>query len=141
MNSKKAFTFIEVLITLVVIAICFLPLMRMFSVGLEQTYATSELIIARYLAQEGMERTKNLGFSEAQLADLGDVWQPALYEPALELNGKYWRILRKIVKGSDPLEVRIQVYQTTSQRVNKLTSKPLVEVVTLIEDLDWPPPE
>jgi prepilin-type N-terminal cleavage/methylation domain-containing protein len=142
----KGFTFVELLITLAVIAICFLPLMRMFSVSLEQAYQTSDLTTARYLAQEGMERVKNLGFTEAQLEDLGDVWEPALDKPPLELNGRYWRILRKIVKGTDPLEIRIQVYQVTSHPSTSLgagqspvTSKPIVEVVTLVEDLDWNP--
>jgi hypothetical protein len=118
----------------------------MFSVSLEQAYQTSDLTTARYLAQEGMERVKNLGFTEAQLEDLGDVWEPALDKPPLELNGRYWRILRKIVKGTDPLEIRIQVYQVTSHPSTSLgagqspvTSKPIVEVVTLVEDLDWNP--
>jgi hypothetical protein len=121
---------------LAVIAICFLPLMRMFSVSLEQAYQTSDLTTARYLAQEGMERVKNLGFTEAQLEDLGDVWEPALDKPPLESNDRYWRILRKIVKGTDPLEIRIQVYPVTSHK-SQVTSKPVVEVVTLVEDLDW----
>lgn len=143
LRLNKGFTFIELLITLVVIAICFLPLMRMFSVGLEQSYVSSELTTARYLAQEGMENVKNLGFTEVQLQDLGDVWQPPLDEPPLELNDKYWRILRKIKRGSDPLEVRIQVYQeAVSGRTAKARQqKPMVEVVTLIEDLDWTPSE
>jgi prepilin-type N-terminal cleavage/methylation domain-containing protein len=142
--KNNAFTFIELLITLAVIAICFLPLMRLFSVSLEQAYQTSDLTTARYLAQEGMERVKNLGFTEAQLEAIGDVWEPALDKPPLELNGRYWRTLRKVVKGTDPLEIRIQVYQVTSHQSpghqvtsHQVTSKPIVEVVTLVEDLDW----
>jgi prepilin-type N-terminal cleavage/methylation domain-containing protein len=140
-KRTNGFTFIELLITLAVIAICFLPLMRMFSVSLEQAYQTSDLTTARYLAQEGMERVKNLGFTEAQLEAIGDVWEPDLDKPALELNGRFWRTLRKIVRGSDPLEIRIQVYQITSKPANQLTGKPIVEVVTLVEDLDWTPVE
>lgn len=139
-KQTKGFTFIELLITLAVIAICFLPLMRMFSVSLEQVYVTEDLTTARYLAQEGMERVKNLGFTEAQLEDLGDVWAPALDKPALELNGKRWRILRKIIKGTDPLEIKIQVYQVSSHK-HQVSDKPIVEVVTLVEDLDWNPVE
>jgi type II secretory pathway pseudopilin PulG len=140
-QRTNSFTFIELLITLAVIAICFLPLMRMFSVSLEQVYVTEDLTTARYLAQEGMEKVKNLGFTEAQLEDLGDVWEPALDKPPLEINGKYWRTLRKIVKGTDPLEIRILVYQIADKGTNRLTDKPLVEVVTLMEDLDWTPVE
>ena len=137
LKRNNAFTFIELLITLAVIAISFLPLMRMFSVSLEQVCATNDLTTGRYLAQEGMERVKNLGFTEAQLEAISDVWEPALDKPPLEINGKYWRTLRKIVKGTDPLEIRIQVYQVTGKPANRQTGKPIVEVVTLIEDLDW----
>jgi len=140
-KRNNAFTFIELLITLAVITICFLPLMRMFSVSLEQVYVTEDLTTARYLAQEGMEKVKNLGFTEAQLEDLGDIWEPPLAQPPLELNGKYWRSLRKIVKGTDPLEIRIQVYQITGKPANRQTGKPITEVVTLMEDLDWTPIE
>lgn len=136
----NGFTFIELIITLAVIAICFLPLMRMFSVSLEQAYVSGGLTTARYLAQEGMEKVKNLGFTEAQLEGLGDVWEPPLDKPPLELNGKYWRALRKIVKGVDPLEVRIQVYQIASKEALP-TDRPIVQVVTLVEDLDWTPVE
>lgn len=140
-KRTNGFTFIELLITLAVIAICFLPLMRMFSVSLEQVYVTEDLTTARYLAQEGMEKVKNLGFTEAQFEDLGDRWEPALDKPPLELNGKYWRTLRKIVKGTDPLEIRIQVYQVSKYQGVKVSEKPIVEVVSLVEDLDWTPIE
>jgi len=140
-KRTNGFTFIELLITLAVIAICFLPLMRMFSVSLEQVYVTEDLTTARYLAQEGMEKVKNLGFTEAQFEDLGDRWEPFLDKPPLELNGKYWRSLRKIVKGTDPLEIRIQVYQVSKYQGVKVSEKPIVEVVSLVEDLDWTPIE
>jgi len=135
----KGFTLIELLISLAVMAICFLPLMQMFSASLEQVYNSGELTTARYLAQEGMEKVKNLGFTERQLQDLGDVWEPALDEPPLELDGRYWRILRKIVRGSDPLEIRVQVYKVSKYQGSKAKAleNPLTEVVTLIEDLDW----
>lgn len=142
--TRRGFTLIELLITLAVIAICFLPLMRMFSVSLEQIYVTNDLTTARYLAQEGMDRVKNLGFTEAQLEALGDKWEPLLNQPPLELNGKYWRVFRKIIKGSDPLEVRVLVYQATGKLPEGVPSeagRPIVEVVTLMEDLDWTPVE
>jgi len=53
---NRAFTFIELLITMAIIAICFLPLMRMFSVSLEQAHELSDTATARYLAQAGMEK-------------------------------------------------------------------------------------
>lgn len=127
------FTFIELLISLAVIAIAFLPLMQMFSTGLEQVYSISELNTASFLAGEAMEKLKNLSFTEAQIKALGDIWEPPLDKPPLVLNERKWRILRKIDKRSDPLEVSILVY---SEPITQ-ASKPIVELVTLIEDWEW----
>ena len=132
-NIKNAFTFIELLISLSVIAIAFVPLMQMFSTALEQVYYVSELNTSRYLAQEGMERLRNLNFTKAQIKELGEVWEPAKDLPALEFNERKWRILRRVNKNSDPLEVRLLVFQEPISP----TSKPVLELVTLIEDLEW----
>ncbi|MFH1397976.1 MAG: prepilin-type N-terminal cleavage/methylation domain-containing protein [Candidatus Omnitrophota bacterium] len=130
---KKGFTFIELLISLSVIAIAFVPLMQMFTNAIEQTYNIAELNTARYLGKEGMEKLKNLNFTKAQIKDLGDVWEPPLDKPALEYNERKWRILRKVDKNSNPLEVRILVFQDPII----VESKPILELVTLIEDLEW----
>lgn len=137
MFHKAGFTFIELLITLAVMAICFLPMMRMFSVGLEQVSLIEDLTTGRYLAQEEIEKVKNLGFTEAQLKDIGDVWEPAWDKPALDLNNKKWRALRRVIKGTAPLEVRAQVYPVTEKTTSAQLGKPVVELVTLVEDLDW----
>ena len=134
--TSHGFTFIELLISLSVIAIAFVPLMQMFSAGLEQVCYVSELNTSRYLAQEGMERLKNLNFSKAQIKNLGDVWEPALDKPALEFNERQWRVLHRVNKNSDPLEVRILVFQEPINSNSKPT-KPTVELITLIEDLEW----
>ena len=134
--KKKAFTFIEVLITLSLIAICFLPLMRMFSVALEQTGVIDDLTTARYLAQEGMEKMNNLNFTKTQLKSLGDVWDPPLDEPPQDINEKKWRVLRKLIKGTDPLEIHIQVFKE-DELVTVVDPSPVVELVTLLEDLEW----
>lgn len=131
---NRGFTFIEILITLAVIAICFLPLMQMFSASLEQVYTSSDLTTGRYLAQEGMERLKNLGLTQAQIEAAGDVLEPPSGEPALDVNGKNWRVARKVLRGTDPLEVRIQVFQDKEP-------KHIVEITSLLEDLDWTPLE
>lgn len=138
---NKGFTFIELLITLTVIAISFLPLMRMFSVGLEQSYVSNDLTTGRYLAQEGMERVKNLALSKEQLETLGDTWDPPLEKEALLVNDKKWRTGRFVIRGTDPLEVRIKVYQVSGPEEEILKGKPIVELVTLVEDLDWLPVE
>jgi len=89
-KTLTGFTFIELLITLAIIAICFLPLMRMFSVSLEQACVSNDLTTARYLAQEGMEKVKNSNFTEAQLKDLGDVWEPVLNKPPFITQNYPW---------------------------------------------------
>ena len=128
--TQKGFTFIELLISLAVMGIAFLPLMQMFTTGMEQIYSISEINTASLLGREAMEKIKNLNFTEAQFKTSGDVWEPPLDKPPLSVNGRKWRIARKIDKYSKPLEVRIQVY---SEPMNKV-SKPAVEFVTLFAD-------
>ena len=130
---KKGFTFIELLISLAVMAIAFLPLMRMFTGALEQVYTIGDMDTARYLGKEGMEKLRNLNYTKAQISEIGDVWEPPLNKPALEENGRKWRVLRKVFAGTDPLEVRVLVYREPLLK----DSKPIVELVTLIEDLEW----
>ncbi len=129
----RGFTFIELLISLSVIAIAFAPLMQMFSTGIEQVYVISELNTSRYLAQEGMEKLRNLNFTKAQIKDLGDIWDPPLDKPALEVNERKWRVLRRVNKNSNPLEVKVLIFQ---EPINP-DSQPTLELVTLIEDLEW----
>ena len=128
--NKKAFTFIELLISLAVMGIAFLPLMQMFTTGLEQIYSISEINTASLLGREAMEKIKNLNYTEAQLKAMGDIWEPALDKPALPMNGRKWRIARKIGKDSKPVEVRVQVY---AEPMNKST-RPTVEFTTLFAD-------
>jgi prepilin-type N-terminal cleavage/methylation domain-containing protein len=132
-RTRYGFTFIELLISLAVMAIAFLPLMRMFTGGLEQVYTIGDMDTARYLGKEGMEKLRNLNYTKAQIRDLGDVWEPPLNQPPLEINDRKWRVLRKVFKETDPLEVRILVFREP----RLADSKPIVELVTLIEDLEW----
>jgi len=137
LTKNKGYTFIEILMTIVIISICFLPLIQMFSTSLEQTGATSDLSVGRYLAQEGMERIKNQNLTVAQLKEMGDVWDPPKGVPPVMIDKKGWRILRKINSDMSPLEVKIQVYKEDDlERVGE-EPMPFVEVVTLVEDLDW----
>jgi len=135
LSGQSGFSFIEILITLAVISVAFLPLMHMYSVCLEQTYVSGDMTTARYLAQEGMEKVKNSGFTEKQLVEMGDIWAPSLEDPPLVINGRKWRVKRRLIKGSDPLEVRIEVYQAVKGR--ETLEGPVLELVTLLEDLDW----
>lgn len=134
---RKGFTFIELLITLALIAICFLPLMRMLSGGLDQAHKLDELSTARYLAQSAMEQLKNLGFTQAQLSELGDTWEPNLEDPAFLINGKMWRVERKVARGTDPLEIHIKVYRIPFKPQNPYALEPIIDLALLTEDLDW----
>ena len=137
MKRNKGFTFIELLITLTVLAISFLPLMRMYSAALEQLTYVDDLTAAKFLAQEGMEKLKNINLTMAQIKSIGSVWEPPLGSAPVTLNGKRWRALRKVVQSSDPLEVHIQVFKDEDMSRKGSPARPVIELVTLIEDLEW----
>jgi len=131
LERHSAFTYIELLIALAIIAVLFVPIMQLFSHSLYSVSHSQSLITATNLAKWGMERTKNLNVTKAQLKEIGDeVYPPAEQEP-IEMNHAKWRIKRDVMENTDPLEVRVSVY-----RKDKLT-KPIVTLVTLIEDMTW----
>lgn len=147
-KTKNGFTFIEILVTLAIIAVLFIPIMQLFSYSLHSTGQSQDLITAVNLAKWEMERAKNLSITKAQLKAIGNVIYPPLGEEPLLLNNTKWRIKREIMPGSDPLEVRVHVYPVTSETpdmtaapplepVPILPEEPLVSLVTLIEDTTW----
>src|SRR3989338_2323421 len=131
MLSKKGFTYIEILISLAVIAVLFIPMTQLFSHAIYSVSVSGEGITAVNLARWEMERVKNLNITKSGLKKIGYVWTPELDEPPLEMNQSKWRILRHINPETDPLEVRVEVYR--SDNLNKAVSY----VVTLIEDNIW----
>ena len=130
-KRESGFTFIEILMTLTIIAVLFVPVMQLFSNALFSTSVNLESITATSLAQSEMERTINLNLTKAQLQKIGTVVTPPLEEKATELNHQFWRVKREIVPDSDPLEVRVSVYKEGEP------DKSLVTLVTLVEDLMW----
>lgn len=131
LKNKTGFTYIELLISMVIIGLCLLPIMRMFTTSIEQVYATDEIMTALMVGRINMESLRNLTFTKAQIEELGDVYSPALSDPPLELNKNKWRALREPVKGTDPLEIHIKVFKAD------MLDKPVLDFVTLYEDLDW----
>ncbi len=129
--KDKGFTYIELLITLAIIAVLFIPIMQLFSHVLYSTGSSQELITATNLAKWQMERTKNLNLTKEQLKNMGDSIYPGPGEEPLEMNHASWRIERQIVENADPLEVRVLVYRDGEP------DKPIVTLVTLIEDFTW----
>jgi len=128
---RKGFTYIEVLITLAVMAVLFVPMMRFFSYGLASSAISGEIITGVYLARGEMERIKNLNVSKKQLKKIGDIWRPELDEPPLEANKARWRLFTHINPESDPIEVTVQSFLAGNLR------KPVVTLVTLVEDSVW----
>ena len=131
LSSQTGFTFIEILMTLTVIALLFVPVMQLFTNSLVSTNVNLDMLTAMNLAQSEMERAINLNLTKAQLQQIGSLVMPPEDQKPLELNHSFWRVKREIVPDSDPLEVRILVYRDSEP------GKSLVTLVTLVEDLMW----
>lgn len=140
--SSRGFTFVELLVTISLLAICVIPVLQMFSTCLEQGNLTGDSTSARYFLQQGMERVRNSGYTEKQLENIGDFWDPPLEKPAFAMNKALWRTLRQVKKGSDPLKVTLTVYREVLDSKGKMVERRrIVDAQTLVEDLDWPQPE
>ena len=131
MTNCVGFTFIEILITLAVIGILFVPVMQLFSHSIYATADSLDLITATNLSKSEMERTLNMNLTKMQLKELGDQIFPPLDQPPMQVNHTLWRVRREFIEGSDPLEVRIHVYRDQNPQ------KDVVTLVTLIEDMMW----
>ncbi|MCK5306932.1 MAG: prepilin-type N-terminal cleavage/methylation domain-containing protein [Candidatus Omnitrophica bacterium] len=130
-NFTTGFSFIELLITLAILGLLFVPVMQLFSHSLYCTASCQELITATNLAKWEMERIKNLNFTKEQLKKTGSLVYPPLDEAPLEMNKLCWRIKREVIVNSDPVEVRVSVFRQEKQ------DEPIIVLVTLIEDMTW----
>ena len=130
-SDRRGFTFIEILITISVVAVLFVPVMQLFSHSLFATDDNLELITATNLAKSEMERTINLNLTKEQLKLVGTQTFPPANQKPYDVNGTFWRVKREIVENTDPLEVRVFVYKESEP------GKSVVSLVTLIEDLMW----
>lgn len=128
--NSAGFTFIEVLVTLALFALLFVPMMQLFSHAMSGTTASRELITAGSLVRWEMERVKNLATSTARVKAEGNVVWPPLNEPPFELNNRPWRIYRFIEQESDPLKVTVEVRIEGEEKV-------IARLVTLIADTHW----
>ena len=126
---ELGFTYIEMLVVTALVALCFVPLLQMFAQSMDEVSQYSDLGTALQLGREGMESVSNLRLTEAQIEKLETVWTPPEAELPYEINGKKWRIKRTVVRGTDPLEVHVEIFQAEN------LSRSVLELVTLIEDL------
>ena len=135
MKNQKGFTLIEVITALVIVMVAFFPLIKMYTVAIEQVEYTKNLTTAQYLAKSQLEKAKNLGYSKRRILEAGNSIEPPIGKPPLELNGRKWRV-QKLVRSTagGPVEVRIRVFPIYGE--NSMTKEPIVEYATLIEDIE-----
>ncbi|MFH1846801.1 MAG: type II secretion system protein [Candidatus Omnitrophota bacterium] len=144
MNMKKqGFTYIELLVTLAIIAVLFVPIMQLFSHSVYSASVSQDLVTAANLAKWQMERIKNLNYTKKKLKEMGNDIYPPMDQSPLEINGVKWRIKRVLIVKTEeevaeeedgltePLELRVEVYREGED------DAPLVTLVTLIEDMFW----
>ncbi|MCX5884759.1 MAG: prepilin-type N-terminal cleavage/methylation domain-containing protein [Proteobacteria bacterium] len=62
-KKAKGFTFIELIMIIVIVGIAVVPLIQMFTTSLKGSADTEATSIALELAQDKMEETKQLGFA------------------------------------------------------------------------------
>lgn len=127
--KPTGFTYIEMLIVITIVGLCFVPLLQMFAQSMDEVEQYSDLGTALQLGREAMESVKNLRFTEAQIEAQGAIWIPPQKEPPVIVNQKGWRVRRSAVAHTDPLEVHVDVFRTEDLEHS------LVEFATLIEDL------
>ena len=130
-SDRRGFTYVEILVTLTIIAILFVPMMQLFSQAMEATTGSRDLITAVSLARWEMERVRNLGSRMARVKAVGDATWPPLEEPPFSLNGETWRIDRHLKPDSEPLEITVEV------RRDGVGQRPIVRLVTLMTDTAW----
>ena len=123
-RTKHGFTYIEIMITLIIMSIVFVPLMRMISVNIEQVGHNTMFITAANLARAEIESLKSRNLTEKQIALEGD-----RSSAGIKLNGSIWRVERHVSADTDPLKVEVTVYADTEP------DKPVITLTTLIEDL------
>lgn len=119
-KNKQGFTFVEIVLTLLILSICFLPLMQMFTAAISQIAYIDDMRVALDLAREEVEKVKNLAFTEDQIKEMGNVSSRPIY-----LNNKAWRTIRVVNQNVSPLEFTVYVYRADSMQ------NPLIYTMTI----------
>jgi len=128
-KASSGFTYIELLAVITLMALCFVPILRMFTESMHEVRIYSDMGTALQLGRDAMESVKNLRFTVAQIESQGTIWTPEEGDDPFILNGKEWKIKRSAVSGTQPLEVYVHVYHALD------LERPIVELVTLLQDL------
>ena len=120
-GKNSGFTFVEILITLVVLSIVVAPLMQLYATATEQVTYIDDLRTALDLAREEVEKIKNLALTEEQIKQLGNIISPPIW-----LNQGAWYTVRLVNPTASPLEIQVLVYR------DQLAATPVVSLVTII---------
>lgn len=120
-SQEAGFTFVEVLLTLLILAITAVPLLRLYATAVEQTGVVGELRMALDLAREEVEKVKNLALTEDQIKAIGNV-----VSPPMVLNRTLWYTVRVVDTETKPLRVSVYVFR------DRLAGRPVVSLVTVL---------
>lgn len=113
------FSFVEVLITIVLVGVAFMPMMQLFAVGMASMQEAKQYDTAVYYAEEEMERLALAGEDISVLRTAGPV----------ERNPDAgWRVQRICKPETQPLEIRIKVFRQGYE-------KSIYELVTFKSEL------
>lgn len=118
---NQGFSFVELLITLLVLAAAVVPLMQLYATATEEVMYTDDLRTALDLAREEVEKVKNLALTENQIKRLGNV-----VSPPISLNKAVWYTVRMVNATASPLELQVLVYR------DRLWGAPVTSLVTII---------
>ena len=120
-SRSRGFTFVELLITLLVLAIAVTPLLQLFATAVEELGYADDLSTASELAREEIEKIKNLALTDKQIKLLGNI-----ISPPIRLQNQTWYTVRVVDPDLTPLEVQVYVYRET------LRDAPLVQMVAIV---------
>ena len=120
-SPRRGFTFVEILVTLLVLAVAVTPLLQLYAAAVEQIGFAEDRSTALELAREEIEKIKNLALTEKQLKQLGNV-----INLPIRLQKKVWYTVRVVDPDSTPLEIQVYVYRET------LKNSPVVQLVTIV---------
>ena len=121
-NSKcGGFTFVEILLTMVIIAVSAAPLMQLFATAVEQTGTVDEIRTALDLSREEIEKVKNLALTEEQIKSLGNVVSPPIF-----LNRTVWFAVRVVDPEASPMKITVFIFR------DSLATRPVVSLVTIL---------
>ncbi len=118
---RAGFTFVEIMLTLVLLSIAAVPLMTMFSTAVEQTGTIDEIRAALDLGREEVEKIKNLALTEDQIKALGNV-----VSPPIVLNKTVFYTVRVVDPDEEPLQVTVYVFR------DSLSTYPIITLVTVV---------